>query len=299
MPTKLKPGSKVIPFGKKGYVAFSPAMVKLASYVADNILRGGFTKEELARIEAGEVDLNETPLVESAVNTRKFTQIAQFLPRLLKAVRTQAPGEIDPDDMGRAAAVIYKQLSELPAEEFKHISRLTTHFDPDKIGFYQTGTRKVSIDPANSWIFSKLQGANVPRHEMAHARQFAERSDLLTFENATRKSKALGPGVDYWNQPIEIHARAVEHSRKPFEKAYRHTENFMTSRYRSFVEQRNVQLKHFTNLSTGERIRALSKMVKEEFVPSLANDVAELIKSGVLSAGGATAGVQILNKGSD
>jgi hypothetical protein len=317
MPTKLKPSSKVIPFGKKGYVAFSPAMVKLASYVADNILRGGFTKEELARIEAGEVDLNETPLVESAVNTRKFVMMARALPGLLKSAKP-SPFLLDKYAHGygtwrltklaktipaQTATRQWKQLSEIPPELFRDIEKIQfQRLSGNTLGsysskrFHNAPIDRIRIDPAKSYFYPK---ENVARHEFAHAKQFAERatpptlnaSDLAYLDAAARSTK-FGPAVSYLDEPIEIHARAVERSKKPFMEAYRASEELMASEFRKFLANLNKSLK---DVPLKEKVERMSRATKEVFVPWLRFDVRDLIQKGILSAGGATAGVQILN----
>jgi site-specific DNA-adenine methylase len=318
----LPEGSKVFHLGKKGYVAFSPAMVKLASYVADNILRGGFTKEELQRIEAGEVDLSETPLVESAVNTRKFVMMARALPELLKhshrgmdadsiirghfRLMAQAVGDWS-KHAGTIAAKQWKQVGEIPPEMFRDIEKIqfqrlpgSTLGDYVSKRFHNAPIDRIRIDPAKAYLYPK---ENVARHEFAHAKQFAERatpptlnaSDLAYLDAAARSTK-LGPAVSYLDEPFEIHARAVERSKKPFMEAYRASEELMASEFRKFLADMNKMLK---DVPLKEKVKHMSRATKEVFVPWLRIDVRDLIQKGVLSAGGATAGVQILNKGSD
>jgi hypothetical protein len=302
MPTKLKPGSKVIPFGKKGYVAFSPAMVKLASYVADNILRGGFTKEELARIEAGEVDLDETPLVESAVNTRKFVMMARALPGLLNNARPLGADLLEAypnislgrlSEMSRSigaknAALLYKQLDEIDPKFFKALSKIKFEDLPEgTAGVYKSPIKTAKIDPRQAAKMTVLDKANVPAHELTHAMQFTNESQSLSW------TKLLGgKAIRYADRPIEVHARAVEYSRKPMIEAYENVDEFMGQFLRDSFDR---ELDRLSGLSTDKAAEQIAGRMRVFALPKLREEVRDLIQKGVLSAGGATAGVQILN----
>jgi hypothetical protein len=282
MPTKLKPGSKVVPFGKKGYVAFSPAMVKLASYVADNILRGGFTKEELARIEAGEVDLNETPLVESAVNTRKFVMMARALPGLLDRISGMKSA-------GQVGAQHWRELEEIPAEMFQLINkvRYTDLSEKPALGLFRESEKEILIDPVLRKLFSQ-DASNVTRHEFTHAKQFENLIPLKPIRalNSFMTHSGYGRPVSYLDQPIEIHARAVGRSTRPFIEAHDKAEKFIVNRLQHAIDR---------GMERGRDASAALDIVKTKTIPRIRKELRDFVKSGVLSAGGATAGVQILN----